>query len=134
MLSLDFHIKMFGLAFKAFMFSFQVTTNMYQLEIFPREKKFVKVPPVQLASFRTTFSSLDHRWENLTRFLNHMIQIPSAKQDSALFTAVWVDFVQPEAVVLIIRPLTAKPSLVTAKTQLLTGRPSKVVSIVLLFL
>ena len=63
-----------------------------------------------------------------------MIQIPSAKQDPAFLAAIWIDFVLLEAVFLIIRSLTAKPSLVTAETEFLTGRSSKVVSIVLLFL
>ena len=63
-----------------------------------------------------------------------MIQIPSAKQDSALFTAIWVNFMQLEAVVFIVWTLTTKPSLVTAKTQLMAGRSSKVVAKVLLLL
>lgn len=52
------------------MFSFHMAANMDQFEILPREKQVKKVFPVQLASFRTLFSSLDHGWENLARLLN----------------------------------------------------------------
>jgi len=52
------------------MFSFEMTANVDQFEILPREQQAKKVFPVQLASFRTLFSSVDHCWENLARLLN----------------------------------------------------------------
>lgn len=64
----------------------------------------------------------------------HVIKIPSAKQDSAFFTAIWVNFMQLEAVSFVIRPLTTKPSPVTANSQLLVRRSSKVVTKVLFLL
>ena len=64
----------------------------------------------------------------------HVIQIPSAKKNSALSAAIWVDFMEFGAVAFIIRSLAIKPSLVTAKSQLPSGRPSKVITKVLLFL
>ena len=52
------------------MFSFHMAANVDQFEILPREKQVKKIFPVQLASFRTLFSSADHCWENLARLLD----------------------------------------------------------------
>ena len=48
---------------------------MNKFEICARKKKLKKVLPVQLASSRTAFSSLNHRWENLTRLLDPERQV-----------------------------------------------------------
>lgn len=63
-----------------------------------------------------------------------MIKIPCTKQDSTFLAAIWVDLMQFETIFLIVRTLTTEPALVTAQTQLLTCRSSKIVTIILLFL
>lgn len=61
-----------------------------------------------------------------------MIKIPCTKQDSPFFAAIWVDLMHFETIFFIIRTLTTEPALVTAQTQLLTCRSSKIVTIILL--